>query len=186
MHPIRRAVEGILCGRRVFQAKQIVRITGHSRQLVNRHLRRMVVMGELTMRGERRGVYYEAGPGFPWRPQGVARGADPLNVWDRLAEAVPSFAYVRLGLLGPRMHTRAQAQTAVDGLGDKHFLIIDLRDVVYVSEAFAHEVFVAHEFRYTYPPMPINALPEIERVIERVRRFQQLRTINDEGTISAG
>ncbi len=180
MHPIRVSVEDLLCAGRSFQARQVVRRTGYSRQLVNRHLRRMVTMGELTVRGERRGVYYSAGPGFPWLLQGVARGADPLDLWERMAAKFERFAYVRLRSLGRRMHTRAQARSAMDGLGDKDFVVIDFAQVDSASEAFAHEVFVEHVYRYRHPPMPINMSAGVEVVVERMRRFEQRRDRADQ------
>ncbi len=131
------------------------------------------------MFGERRGVRYSAGAGFPWRPGGVARAAEPQSVWDRMAEAIPGFAYVWVGIHGRRMTTRAQAATVIDGLGMKDFVVVDFEGVDFVGEVFAHAIFVDHMYRYTYRPAAINARPEVAVVIRRMERLAELRRYSD-------
>ena len=94
-----------------------------------------------------------------------------------MAAKFPGFAYVRLGALGRRMHTRAQAQSAMDGLGDKSFVVVDFAEVESISETFAHEVFVEHVYRYDHPPMPINMNAGVAVTVERMRRFEQRREL---------
>ena len=169
MNKVRDTVAAYLRDLGTFQARQIVRQTGLSRQVVNRQLRRMVVANELVRTGMRRGVRYMAGPGSHLIWEGTARGARRFDTWSELAKAFADFGYIRLSLHGAQLLTRQQARNAVAGLEFRRFLVLDFEDIERATEAFLDELFERH-----LQPQPINASPSIRAALERVRLLREM------------
>lgn len=184
MHPVRQVVQALLEEQQVFRAREIVAATGLSRNVVHRHLRRLVAIGALTMLGERRGVRYQLGS------SDVRLGSDKQSrrrlFWNSVEELFPKrstssrLAYVELARSGLRLQTRRQARILLEPYNMFVALVLDFRGVLRVSEAFIHELYFGNsELGGPTSLQEVNAAPEVEQVIARV--FDMRAAYIDEG-----
>jgi hypothetical protein len=171
----------LLVSERVLRVRDVVRASGASRQAALEGLRRLVVSGELVVRGVGRGTCYVRGAGTPTGEHGAVRGAQPGSVWVALAAALPSFAYVALGRAqAGTCRTRAQARALLRNLGAVRHVVLDFEGVERAGDAFLGELL--GEPREWQLLQPINLRPAVASSLERVQRLWRHKPRSDRGT----